>query len=174
LAQARDDGFVGGGQVGYNYQIGSFAVGLEADIQWAHLGSNGTATANFALPAGFATAGTAGGIDWFGTVRARAGVALGQALVYATGGFAFGGADDDNNFGFVNDDDVRTGWALGGGVEWALPVTLFGSSAVTFGVEGLWVNLDEDDEDRTFIGYTATVDPVFVARAKLNVKCGIY
>jgi outer membrane immunogenic protein len=182
------DGFVGGGQIGYNYQIGSFVVGLEADLQWADLGgSNGTATADFPLPAGFVTAGTAGGIDWFGTVRARAGVAFGQALIYATGGFAYGGADDDDDdFGLVNDDDVRTGWVVGGGVEWALPVNWFGSSAVTFGVEGLWVNLDEDDEDRTFIGTTAAGDPVFVAggedndneffvaRAKLNFKFGTY
>jgi outer membrane immunogenic protein len=31
-----------------------------------------------------------GGIDWYGTLRARAGVALGRALIYGTGGFAFG------------------------------------------------------------------------------------
>ena len=32
-ADDEGDGFVGGGQVGYNYQIGSFVLGLEADIQ---------------------------------------------------------------------------------------------------------------------------------------------
>jgi outer membrane immunogenic protein len=84
------DGFVGGGQIGYNYQIGSFVLGLEADLQWADLGgNNGTALVPAAFTAaGFIPAGTAGGIDWFGTVRARAGVAVGQALIYATGGFA--------------------------------------------------------------------------------------
>jgi outer membrane immunogenic protein len=58
---------------------------------------------------------------------------------------------------------------------------------VTFGVEGLWVNLDEDDdEERTFIGSTAAGDPVFVAgsngddneffvaRAKLKFKFGTF
>ena len=30
-----DGGFTGGGQIGYNYQIGSFVIGLETDIQWA-------------------------------------------------------------------------------------------------------------------------------------------
>ncbi|MFD2222462.1 outer membrane protein, partial [Microvirga arabica] len=40
LADEDDDGgFVGGAQVGYNYQIGSFVVGLEGDIQYADFGS---------------------------------------------------------------------------------------------------------------------------------------
>src|SRR5918994_2064988 len=87
------DGFVGGGQIGYNYQIGSFVLGLEADLQWADLGgNNGTALVPAAYTAaGFLPAGPARGIDWFGTVRARAGVAFGQALIHATGGFAYGG-----------------------------------------------------------------------------------
>ena len=50
-------------------------------------------------PAGFRplrSGGSDGGIDWFGTVRARAGFAFDRALVYATGGFAYGGADGNN------------------------------------------------------------------------------
>jgi outer membrane immunogenic protein len=179
------DGFVGGGQLGYNYQIGSFVVGLEADLQWADLGgSSGTVF----LPAGFPPAsvfepaGVAGGIDWFGTVRARVGVAFDRALIYATGGFAYGGADDDNDF-LGDNDDVRTGWALGAGVEYAF------TNNLTAGIEGLWVNLDGDDRDRTYIGTVNTVagreavyvptrdedeNDFFVARAKLNFKFGTY
>jgi len=177
------DGFVGGGQIGYNYQIGSFVVGVEADLQWADLGgSNGTAFTSFVPPATFVAAGAAGGVDWFGTVRARAGVAFDRALIYATGGFAYGGADDNNSF-FSNNDDVRTGWVLGGGFEYAF------TNNLTAGIEGLWVNLDRDNNG-TFIGTertaTGTVLPVsvptrnnddndfFVARAKLNFKFGTY
>ena len=83
--------------------------------------------------------------DWFGTVRARAGVAFDRVLVYATGGLAY---TDDN-----------TGWVVGGGVEWALPVNWFGSSAVTFGLEGLWLSFDEDD-DNNFNGSVGTFTPV--------------
>ena len=181
------DGFVGGGQIGYNYQIGSFVLGIEADLQWADLGgSDGTALVPAAYTAvGFIPAGAAGGIDWFGTVRARAGVAFGQALIYATGGFAYGGADDDDDrFGLVNDDDVRTGWVLGAGVEYAF------TNNLTAGIEGLWVNLDHDTNG-AFIGTVPAVGggrtPVFVAgrddddegdffvaRAKLNFKFGSY
>src|SRR5918993_3830776 len=52
------DGFVGGGQIGYNYQIGSFVVGLETDIQWADLGgSNGVAVVPAGFPVTFVPAG---------------------------------------------------------------------------------------------------------------------
>ena len=116
--------------------------------------------------------------DWFGTVRARAGVAFDRVLVYATGGLAY--------------SDNSTGWVVGGGVEWALPVNWFGSSAVTFGLEGLWLSFEEDD-DNNFGGFVGTFTPVggapidlvspiardnenefFVARAKLNFKFGTY
>lgn len=181
------DGFVGGGQIGYNFQTGAFVFGVEADIQWADLGGGGTA----AYPAqwdayAFRPAGVLGGLDWFGTLRARAGVAFGQALIYATGGFAYGGADDDNDdFGLIDNDDVRTGWALGAGVEYAF------TNNLTLGLEGLWVNLDGDNNGE-FIGSSvpfvgadrqaievAGVDreddaDFFVARAKLNFKFGSY
>ncbi len=183
------DGFVGGGQIGYNYQIGSFVLGVEADLQWADLGgSNGLAVVPAGFPATFVPAGTVGGIDWFGTVRARVGVAFDRALVYATGGFAYGGADDNTGFGgfngFVNDDDVRTGWVLGAGFEYAF------TNNLTAGIEGLWVSLDRNTNG-AFIGTETTpagaVLPVFVpgrdednnndffvARAKLNFKFGTY
>ncbi len=107
------------------------------------------------------------------------------ALIYATGGFAYGGADDDNDeFGLVNNDDVRTGWVLGAGVEYAF------TNNLTAGIEGLWVNLDQENNG-TFIGTvpaagggrTAVFVPgrddddeadFFVARAKLNFKFGTY
>src|SRR3712207_2520306 len=33
-----DASFIGGAQAGYNYQIGSFVVGVEGDLQWADFG----------------------------------------------------------------------------------------------------------------------------------------
>jgi outer membrane immunogenic protein len=173
-------GFSGGAQIGYNYQIGSFVVGLEADMQWADLGgsSDGTAVVPAGFPANFVPAGVAGGVDWFGTVRARAGMTFDRALIYATGGFAYGSADDSNDF-LTDNEDMRTGWVLGAGVEYAF------TNNLTAGIEGLWVNLDGDN-DRTYIGTTGTgaaATPVyvagesdendfFVARAKLNFKFG--
>src|SRR6478609_10839090 len=58
LGQVGDlDGFIGGGQVGYNYQIGQFVLGAEADFQGADLSSG----SNLGL-VGVKT-------EYFGTVR---------------------------------------------------------------------------------------------------------
>ena len=93
------NGVVGGGQIGYNWQIQNWVWGLEADIQ----GTNEKGTRNFICPAGVCIptppailAPVAGiavpvalnqKIDWFGTVRGRAGVlATPTLLLYATGG----------------------------------------------------------------------------------------
>ena len=122
-------------EIGYNYQIGSWVIGAEADIQGIDSGNNSNAL--FIPGPGFA-GGTfvpgefENGADWWGSARLRAGVAFDRVLVYATGGLAY---TEDN-----------TGWALGGGVEWAMPVNWFGSSAVTLGLEGLWVSIDQDDD----------------------------
>ncbi|MBB4040991.1 outer membrane immunogenic protein [Microvirga flocculans] len=132
---AVDDeaGFVGGAQAGYNYQIGSFVVGLEGDIQYADFGGDHVVFDRD---------------DWFGTVRARAGVAFDRALVYATGGFAF--ADDAN------------GWTVGGGLEYAFTNNLSAK------IEGLYVSLDQDTP---FGSYDAEFG---VVRAGLNYRFGTY
>jgi outer membrane immunogenic protein len=172
----NDGNFLGGGQIGYNYQIGSFVIGAEADIQGINTDDNdavffpGPGMAGVFVPGEFEDSA-----DWFGTVRLRAGVAFDRFLVYATGGLAY---TEDN-----------TGWTVGGGVEWALPVNWLGASAVTLGLEGLWVSIDQDDDNNGVIGTFTPAGgaPVnvslprgddeqdfFVARAKLNFKFGTY
>jgi outer membrane immunogenic protein len=141
-----EGGFVGGAQAGYNYQIGSFVVGLEGDIQYADFGGDDRFDfdGDGILDDDFNTS------DWFGTVRARAGVAFDRALIYATGGFAF--ADDAN------------GWTVGGGVEYAFTNNLSAK------IEGLYVNLDNDDD---FPGFDGETD-FGVVRAGLNFRFGTY
>ena len=137
-----DGGFVGGAQVGYNYQIGSFVVGLEGDIQYADFGRDGAFDFD-----GDGADDDFDSSDWFGTVRARAGVAFGQALIYATGGFAF--ADD------------ATGWTAGGGVEYAF------TNNLSLKVEGLYVSLDADNNND--FDFDNDVD-FGVVRAGLNFR----
>ena len=64
-----DGGFIGGGQVGYDYQIGSFVVGLEGDIQYADFGGDD----RFDFDGDGIFDNDFDRSDWFGTVRARAG-----------------------------------------------------------------------------------------------------
>ena len=178
-----DGGFVGGGQVGYNYQFGSFVVGVEGDIQWADLGGKNESV--FVPGLGFVNNNSNNGVDWFGTVRARAGFAFDRFLIYATGGFAFSDSNNNNSNGTClagtvvvvcgNGGGNSTGWTVGGGVEWAMPVNWFGSSAVTLGVEGLYVNLGSNNNDNVFnnvaFNNSNRGDNEFgVVRAKLNFK----
>jgi outer membrane immunogenic protein len=66
-------------------------------------------------------------MDQFATVRARAGIALDQALIYATAGVAFGHfhntttfSDEGTPFAQADESKWKTGLAVGAGVEYAL------------------------------------------------------
>jgi outer membrane immunogenic protein len=127
------DGGFGGGQIGYNWQpasssgykdalgLGHLVFGVEADIQGAGIdGSAVSSVTNF----GGATAKGTNDLDWFGTVRGRAGYAWGPTLAYFTGGLAFGGVKDTlsltstgSSSKTVSSNTTDTGYVLGGGVE---------------------------------------------------------
>jgi len=100
------DGFMGGGQIGYNWQFSPvWVVGLEADFQGALEKDHTTLTDNFSFHTAppspnLAVNGTTvrdyeTKIDWFGTVRLRAGYVWGNGDVfsYVTGGLAYGKVD---------------------------------------------------------------------------------
>lgn len=72
--------FTGGGHVGYNFGLGRTVLGIEADANYD--------SSDFS----FSTAGGGNGsydVDWNGTIRARAGLTFGPALLYATAGYAW-------------------------------------------------------------------------------------
>jgi outer membrane immunogenic protein len=97
-------GGVFGGQVGYNWQFGSFVAGVEGDFDGATISK----TDNF----GFKQK-----TDELATARARIGYAvLPNLLAYGTGGYAYGHTSIDQAVGSVN----QNGWAAGGGLEYKL------------------------------------------------------
>jgi outer membrane immunogenic protein len=136
----RNDGFIGGGQIGYNFQFAnSFVVGLEADFQG--VGADGSTTAFSQGPiAGFPTnpidqtLTSTRRLDWLGTVRGRLGFTITPTLlVYGTGGLAYSQTRASTNItqfvenaanlpnpysSFGSFSDTRVGWTAGGGVEW--------------------------------------------------------
>jgi outer membrane immunogenic protein len=115
---------IGGGQVGGNFQIQQFVIGLEADFDWA--ANHRINNAITFTPAGGAptTVQLVGNNKWISTVAARAGYAFDTVLVYAKGG---GGWVGSNSFTLINgatavnfsNGRTNTGWLAGGGVEWA-------------------------------------------------------
>ncbi len=121
----EDDAFVAGAHAGYNVQFGSFVVGVEGDIEGVFGDDDddyGTLLVR-TTPTGPNLAYTIGAnqLDWQGSIRARAGFAFDRTLIYATGGFAFGGLSGGHSFGgvFDDDDDTVSGYTVGLGVEHA-------------------------------------------------------
>lgn len=108
-------GWLGGLQVGYNYQLGAFVLGAEGDFSFADVKWNED---------GWAGAGSTATLksDYYATVAARVGYAFDRFLVYGKGGIAF--TRDkydiaDGTGGTATGKFNRTGWMLGGGVEYA-------------------------------------------------------
>jgi outer membrane immunogenic protein len=100
-SRTRPSGVVGGIEGGYNWQRGSFVFGAEAEIDLS-------AADDTISPFEFSS-------PWFGTLRARGGVALNNVLLYGTGGLAFGDlrADSFN----LTESHTTVGWTAGAGVE---------------------------------------------------------
>jgi outer membrane immunogenic protein len=119
-------GWLGGGQIGCNYQASNWVFGIETDISGTRL--NGSQTLNTAV-AGFfpVTASASQSMNWIGTTRGRIGWAFDNVLVYATGGAAY--AKVSNTYGLSNvagggnvstalaDSANQFGWTLGAGLE---------------------------------------------------------
>jgi outer membrane immunogenic protein len=153
VVSGDDEGFIGGGQVGFNYQIGTFVVGLETDIQYADLGGEDQFTV------GGTTFRTRGSDNYFGTLRGRAGLAFDRFMVYGTGGLAYG---DVGSFGTEG-----VGWTAGGGVEYAF------TNNITAKVEGLYVSLDRNNDAYVIGGNSFTPrgnEEFGLVRAGLNFK----
>ena len=179
----RENGFTGGGTIGYNFQLGGglpllgslgsgfgsiingglgpilgnggaqggFVAGIEADAAYTDL----RRTANYVGAVTGAVTNDFNDTQFVGTVRGRLGYAFGDLLIFGTGGFAYGdvrtqsllfpGAAPGNQAYAGAANSLRTGYAYGGGVEYAIPTTsflnFFKSSAVTVKAEFIHFDL---------------------------------
>jgi outer membrane immunogenic protein len=126
-------GGFGGGQIGYNTQRGNIVFGVEGDLQGSGITGSGAGTLNLTLSDPYnnstftSKVSAKSELDYFGTFRGRVGYTVGNALVYFTGGLAFGGVND--NLTFTDDTGTKhsksnsstlTGYVLGGGAEYFL------------------------------------------------------
>jgi outer membrane immunogenic protein len=166
-------GWLGGAQIGYNYQYGQAVFGIETDIDATSLDHSSSFTGVSIGGPGTLTWNESSRLDWIGTTRLRAGMAFApenRALAYLTGGFAYGGGSTSSsiysqNLGYVwsgSNNPVRTGWTLGGGLEYAVTnnislrgeylyydlgsktVTANGNAAVLAGAPGYWGSAKTD------------------------------
>jgi outer membrane immunogenic protein len=104
------NGFLVGGTIGYNVQYGQTVFGLEGDADYADVkGSNNVGC----IPVACTTSS-----QFLSTVRGRVGYAFDRVMPYATGGLAVG--DIKGEFGANSASTTKAGFAVGGGVEFAL------------------------------------------------------
>jgi outer membrane immunogenic protein len=126
-------GFIGGGQLGYNWQAGNWVYGLEADFDGASAKSSvDVPDAIFQPSFGIhtpLTTSAARELDWLGTFRGRVGFTpAAPLLLFATGGLAVGqhklgiGITDPTAVPAANlfnqTSSVSVGWTIGAGAEW--------------------------------------------------------
>ena len=140
----RPPGFAGGAQAGYNWQTGQLVFGGEADSQVSG------ATDTFA-PWKFSN-------PWFGTMRARAGYAVSNVLIYGTAGLAFGELQGET-FGLLSESHTNVGWTAGVGVEAGFTANLSAK------VEYLFVDLASN----TF-GLTGTSNGLSTSLVRMGVN----
>jgi outer membrane immunogenic protein len=181
-ANTNGRGWIGGGEAGCNWQIDrGIVVGVESDV--GATGVSGSATTvgpNFpglafgvyqvapgAVVTGGGIANENVSLRWLSTVRARAGlpVLAGRALLFVTGGLAVGGVSssgmvDLNTVTGVlawggSNSSIRTGYATGGGVEYAL------TDHWTTKAEYLYYNLGNVSHPLNLLANTTTTALVY-------------
>jgi outer membrane immunogenic protein len=128
------DGFLGGVQIGYNWQTGPWVFGIEGQFSWADL--SGSAIGGFGSVE----------VDYLGSIAGRIGYAWDRVMLYVKGGGGY--AHDRYNVTALGvalataDSDTRWGWMLGAGLEygftpnWSMKIEYnymdFGSDSVSF------------------------------------------
>ena len=158
-------GWLGGGQVGYNWQAGQLVFGVEFSGSISDLGGGVNAGV---LPNGY----------WFESdgksllmLTGRLGWAADRALFYVTGGGASVRASVDLHQGaFVREASLtRTGWTVGVGAEFAFTPNW------SFAAQYNWIDLGDRDVNFRAFDLAGNVDQTFhVFTLRMNYRFGGY
>lgn len=168
----KPSGGFGGGQFGYNYQSGQFVFGVEADIQAANISDSFSVSGLFpvvGLGTQNITFSQSQKLEWFGTVRGRLGwTPWDRTLLYATGGLIYGREAVSQYFQatglyVASDSSTRTGWTVGGGLEYAF------WSNYTARIEGLYYDMGNE----TIGSPDVTAVTAFQRNSTFNFKGGL-
>ena len=122
-----------GGQIGYNYQIGSAVFGIEASYSGSTAQGDGQSALIFT---------SRRELDWLATVTGRAGYAMGKSLVYVKGGVAWGDVNSDVEIlgiPFLSGSETHVGWTAGIGFEHAI------TNNITARIEYAHIDLGSED-----------------------------
>jgi len=114
----RSPGFIGGGQIGCDYQAGMFVFGVQGMFDGTSIKGNHFAPNVPLLGADFTTQ-----VKWYGTATARLGITfLSNGLFYVKGGGAwvrdnFRLSDSATGITIAESNPTRNGWIAGFGGE---------------------------------------------------------
>lgn len=144
VSTSKMNGFIGGGQLGYNWQISSFVLGVEGDMQYSAQKRTETAVIGGVTFTGEAK------VPWFGTARGRVGYAFDNFLIYATGGAAWTNLKASiSALGLTaSTDTTKMGWTAGAGVEWMI--------MPRWSVKAEYLYIDSGTTSLTVAGVTAS------------------
>ena len=156
--------FMGGGTVGYNWQIPKtpYLIGLEGE--YGSLGLGGSASKGSSGSLGNYSSTTQTGSDYgYGLIGGRLGYALDRTLFYVKSGAVFTqtnttmatGPEQLSRGTATSSRGTNTGYAIGGGVEFA--PTFYNNKNFTVKVEYLYFGINQSSSDsntQTEQGYT--------------------
>jgi len=130
----HSSGFIGGGQVGYNFQIDRTVLGIEADLSYSDIHIDNTVNGTTTVGGFPFTSTQAQKLKWLATLRGRVGYTPSDALLlYVTGGLALGHVEDSSRLAFNivggttyfgSSTSTRSGWTIGGGAEYGISTNL--------------------------------------------------
>jgi outer membrane immunogenic protein len=171
-ASRNSSGFVGGGQIGCDYQFApGWVIGAEGRAAWSSLKASSASTVIFPagrmVPSQFSVSN-----DFLASATARLGYSFANPwLVYVKGGAAWANEKVDDAFiapirGIAVDpstSNTRTGWTIGTGAEWAFAPNWSATleyDYYDFGSKGL--TLTAPSEIVTVASFKATIHEVTV------------
>lgn len=188
---SRPTSFIGGGQIGYNWQMGTWVYGFEADGAWQRLIQH--SYTRFGANGSIAFGGVAGDTAYLrseqgalGTFRGRIGYSPGPWLVYATGGLAVGDVKHSvtevlsagnacpvvapgTTCQGATSNDTKAGWTIGAGFEWMFaPHWSVGAEYLYVDLGRTTINLPVGTGDFTGTSSSTFDDREHIARVKLN------
>lgn len=181
--------FIGGGTVGYNWQIGKtpYLVGLEGEYGYLSQENSKTdpnattwnAAHKTVIPHDNSQSSTSIGADYgYGLVGGRLGYALDRSLIYIKSGAVFttvnsSWSDTNYDFNGTSNKATTTGYALGAGFEYAMPFKYF--TNVTVKTEYLYFGIPTSNTIKSYDGSfsittSQTTSGIHTAKFGVNYK----
>lgn len=158
-ATSNMNGVIGGGQIGYNWQMNNLVLGLETDFQGSGQKNSGTGFI------GATPVTVTDRIRYFGTVRGRLGYAFDRTLLYVTGGYAYTNVSVDltTPSGTASSNTTKSGATVGAGLEYAF--------AGPWSAKAEYLYVDTGTQAVTLLGVTENVRiKNHIARVGVNYR----